>query len=108
MPFTLETCFAPSRHPPGLWHNAAVRTLVGFIIGLAFVAALLYATLAETGVECEVCVEFNERRACRTGTASDREGAVRGAVSNACKVLSSGVTQSIACDQTSPTSVVCE
>ena len=85
-----------------------MRTVIGWIIGLVFLAALVYATLGETGVECEVCVDFNERGACRTGTASDREGAVRGAVSNACKVLSSGVTQSIACDQTPPTSVVCQ
>jgi hypothetical protein len=91
-----------------MWHNASVRTVIGWILGLAFVAALVYATLAETGVECEVCVEFNGRSACRTGTASDRTGAVRGAISNACKVLSSGVTQSIACDQTRPQSVVCE
>ncbi len=91
-----------------MWHNAIVRTAIGWLLGLAFVAALVYATVAETGVECEVCVEFNGRNACRTGTAADRAGAVRGAVSNACKVLSSGVTQSIACDQTPPTSVVCE
>ncbi len=85
-----------------------MRTVIGWIIGLVFLTALVYATLGETGVECEVCVDFNGRGACRTGTASDREGAVRGAVSNACKVLSSGVTQSIACDQTPPTSVVCQ
>lgn len=85
-----------------------MRTVIGWIVGLAFVAALVYATLAETGVECNVCVKFNGREACRKGTASDREGAIRGAVSNACSVLAGGVTQSIACDQTPPTSVVCE
>ena len=85
-----------------------MRTVAGWIVGLVFVAALLYATLAETGVECEVCVEFGGRSSCRTGTASDREAAIRGAVSNACKVLSSGVTQSIACDQTLPKRVVCD
>jgi len=91
-----------------LWHNAAVRAAIGWIIGLAFAGALFWATLAETGVECEVCVDFAGRSACRTGTASDRAGAIRGAVSNACKVLASGVTQSIACDGTPPTSVECK
>ena len=75
---------------------------------MAFAGGLFYATLAETGVECEVCVEFGGRSACRTGTASDRDSAIRGAVSNACKVLSSGVTQSIACDKTPAKSVMCE
>ena len=85
-----------------------MRTVAGLIVGLVFVAALVYATLSETGVECDVCVEFNGRSACRTSTASDRDGAIRGAVSNACKVLAGGVTQSIACDKTPPTKVVCD
>ncbi len=46
---------------------------------------------------------------CETSLGLKRDSeAVRGAVSNACKVLSSGVTPSIACDQTPPTSVVCQ
>jgi hypothetical protein len=54
-----------------------------------------------------VCVEFGGATACRTGRAGDRESALRGAVSTACAVLSSGVTSGMACDRTPPRSVSC-
>jgi hypothetical protein len=71
-------------------------------------AALVFATTREATVECEVCVEFGGQTACRTGRAGDRESALRGAVSTACAVLSSGVTSGMACDRTPPRSVRCD
>ena len=85
-----------------------MRILAGILLGLVFVAALGYATLQETGVQCRVCVSFNGVQECRTGSGSDRDTAVRGAVATACAMLSSGVTQGIRCDRTRPDSVVCE
>jgi hypothetical protein len=73
----------------------------------AFLAALVFATAREAAVECEVCVEFGGATTCRTGRAGDRETALRGAVSTACAVLSSGVTSGMACDRTPPRSVRC-
>ena len=83
------------------------RRLVILGVGAAFFAALFLATGREAAVECEVCVEFGGRSACRTGSASDRVGARRGAGAAACAVLSSGVTQGMACDRTPPRSVRC-
>ena len=72
-----------------------------------FLAALVFATTREAAVECEVCMEFAGETACRTARAGDREAALRGAVSTACAVLSSGVTSGMACDRTPPRSVRC-
>ncbi len=83
------------------------RRLVFLGIAVAFFAALFFATGREAAVECEVCLEFGGRSACRTGSASDREGARRGAGTAACAVLASGVTQGMACDRTPPRSVRC-
>lgn len=72
-----------------------------------FLAALVYTTTREAAVECEVCMEFGGATACRTGRAGDRDSALRGAVSTACAVLSSGVTSGMACDRTPPRTVSC-
>lgn len=83
------------------------RRLVMLAVAAAFLAALFAATRQEAAVECEVCMVFGGDSACRTARAADRQGALRGAVTAACAVLSSGVTQGMACDRTPPHSVRC-
>jgi hypothetical protein len=83
------------------------RVLAGLTLGAAFLAALFFATQRESAVECELCLEFGGRRACRTASGADREAAVRGARTAACAVLSSGVTQGLECDRTAPRSLRC-
>lgn len=83
------------------------RRLVMLAAVTAFLAALFAATHQEAAVECEVCMAFGGDVACRTSSAGDRERALRGAVTAACAVLSSGVTQGMACDRTRPRSVRC-
>jgi hypothetical protein len=60
-----------------------------------------------TQFECEVCVEFQGRRACRAGLGEDEEAAMRAAQSTACAPLTSGVTEAFGCDRTPPASVSC-
>jgi len=84
-----------------------MRAWVGLLVGAVFVGAMIYATLGESRVECEVCLDYNGRSACRSSGAVDRDEAVRGAVSAACAVLSAGVTDGIACSSTPPRSVRC-
>ena len=84
-----------------------MRAALGVLAGLLFLAALFYATLAETGVRCEVCLDFGGGSACRSGEGPDREAAIRSAVTTACAVLARGVTQSMACDRAPPRSVRC-
>ncbi len=85
-----------------------MRTAFGVLCGGALLAALIYATLDHAAVSCEACIEFGGRSECRTGSAPTREDAVQGAVTAACAVLSSGVTEGMRCDRTPPRSVRCE
>lgn len=68
---------------------------------------MVYTTLSESQVECEVCMEFGGRSICRTVAAAERNQALAMAVSNACAIISDGVTAGIQCGQTRPRSVTC-
>ena len=83
------------------------RLIAGLMLGAAFFAALFFATQRESAVQCELCMEFGGRTACRTASAADRDAAVRGAITTACAMLSSGVTQGLECDRTPPRSLSC-
>jgi hypothetical protein len=83
------------------------RVIAGVVLAAAFVSVLVMALMKEAQVECEVCIEFGGRQACRTSIASSRERAISGAISNACVVLSGGVTAGIQCSNTPPSSLSC-
>jgi len=79
---------------------------IGITVAVAlFVAVMIYSTLDLGRVTVEVCTEFNGRANCGAAAAPTEEEAVRTATDNACAVLSSGMTESIACSNTPPTSV---
>lgn len=82
------------------------KTVVwGIVFGLAVLAVLIYSSMGLRSHRVEVCIEFQGRRSCRTASGSTREVALRTAVENACALISSGVTDSIACGNTPPSSV---
>ncbi len=81
--------------------------LIGLGLAALFAAALLRATLGETRVECEVCIEFAGRSACRSVAAADRDHAMQQAVSTACAVLAAGVTAGLECQRSVPRSLSC-
>lgn len=85
-----------------------MRTLVGILVGVAFVAAMVFISLDETAVRCEVCLQFNGASACRAGSGSDAASAVQIAVSTACAELAHSRTQNIQCQATRPSSRTCE
>jgi hypothetical protein len=84
-----------------------VRVAVGILLAVAFFGALAWATLRETAVSCEVCVSFAGRSTCRISSGRAEEEARQMAQSTACAELSSGVTQGMACQRATPTSVAC-
>jgi hypothetical protein len=84
-----------------------LRVLGGIAIFCAVVGVLYYATVAETQVSCEVCIDFGGRSECRTSAGRDRDEAIQGASNLACAVLSSGVTEGLRCGRTPPRSVHC-
>lgn len=84
-----------------------MRVIVGFGLAAAFLAALVLATLRETRVECEVCLDYAGRGECRTASGSDAEQARQQALTTVCAVLASGVTRGLECQRTPPRSVRC-
>ncbi|MBZ5554460.1 MAG: hypothetical protein LAO21_17210 [Acidobacteriia bacterium] len=81
-----------------------VKLAVGAVF-VVVVGIIVYSTMNLSHFECEVCVEFKGRTSCRTAAGSTREEAVRTATDNACADIASGMTDSIACGHTTPTSV---
>jgi hypothetical protein len=84
------------------------RVVTGIFFAAAFVWVLVTSLMKEAQVECEVCIEFEGRRACRASIASDRDRAIGGATTAACVVLSGGVTSGIQCSNTPPSSLHCK
>ncbi|MFQ5418173.1 MAG: hypothetical protein ACE5FL_14185 [Myxococcota bacterium] len=85
-----------------------MRAVIGTLLGAAFLGAVVYATLGESQVSCEVCVDYLGANECRSSSGVDRETAVSGAVAAACAVMSGGVTDGIRCMSTPPRSVRCD
>ena len=73
--------------------------------GILVVGAIVFSTFNQDRVRCQVCVTFKGQRDCRTASATNRQEAVRTAVSNACAQLASGVTETTNCENTQPDSV---
>ena len=69
------------------------------------VGMVVYSTLSQDRVRCQVCVSFNGRRDCRTASATNQKEAVRTGISNACAQLASGVSETTQCEGTQPESV---
>ena len=80
---------------------------LGWLLGAAFLAALVWTTLSQSGVECEVCLDYRGDSVCRTVAASDADAASQQAIANACAILSQGVTQGLECQRTPPHSLRC-
>lgn len=90
-----------------------MRTPMGRAIAIfgAFAALTLFlivlGALRNREVSCEVCIEFRGRTACREALGPTHDEAVRTATDNACAFLASGMTDSVACQNTPPASVRC-
>ena len=93
--------------------ESSATSLTGKILkGLAVVALVLfpaawmtYQVISKTVVECEVCIEFRGNRQCRRAQGPDRMACQKTATNNACSYISSGMTDSISCGATAPSSV---
>ena len=79
--------------------------IVGIVFIAVVLAVLLFSTMNLAKFRVEVCVTFNGRSDCRIASADTEEHALRTATSNACGLLASGVTDSLACEHSVPTSV---
>ena len=87
-------------------HKITQKT--GFLIA-AFIAGLfalvVYSSMGLTAYRVEVCMAYDGRTACRSASGADKDTALRTASDNACAQISSGMTDSMACGRSTPTSV---
>jgi hypothetical protein len=84
------------------------RTGLICLVAFAGIAGFIaYQSFQLTGSSCEVCMSYRSREQCRTVSAANEEEALQGAVINACAFISSGVTDSMACQRQEPISKRC-
>lgn len=84
--------------------NRNVGILLAVLGFGAFFAFLYYSSLGGS-YRVEVCMEFRGRQQCRAARAKTRNEAIRTASENACAEISSGMTDTMSCGQSTPVSV---
>jgi hypothetical protein len=78
---------------------------IGIVFVVAVLAFLVYSSLRIAKYRVEVCVAFRGGNQCRTASADTQDHALRSAQSNACALLTSGVTETMQCERETPSSV---
>lgn len=76
--------------------------LVGLLIFFALVGVMIYSTLNLSQHRVQACMTFQGQTNCRIASGSSVQFATRTAIQNACAGIASGVTDSIACEQSQP------
>jgi hypothetical protein len=79
--------------------------LVGILIVVLILLVLVYSSYNLRKFHVEVCMTFHGQTNCRTAFGTTESFAQRAATTNACATIASGVTDSIACENTPPTKV---
>ena len=82
----------------------AALAFLGFGLLLAYI---IYSSLSLAQVSCEVCMTFRGRTECRAAAGANQEEAQRTATNVACSLLAAGMTDTIACENTQPTMLMC-
>jgi len=77
--------------------------IVVFVLGV--VALIAYATLHGPRYRVEICMFYSGQSACKTVSAKSEAAALRSGAENACADISSGVTDTMRCQQSEPKSI---
>jgi len=78
---------------------------IAIIFGVLVVGAIAISSFRSQPYHCRVCITFNGRTDCRGASAQTREEAQRAATTAACAQISSGVTESMQCENSRPDSI---
>lgn len=84
-----------------------IRALVVAAVVVAAGAVLWTATLSHVGFECEACVRWDGRDACKSATGADQLEAERAAINVSCAQVARGVTAAVGCQAQPPLSLRC-
>ena len=85
--------------------TARILSLIAVLV--LFGVALILGSRALVQAECELCVTYRGLTPCRTGSGATAAEAQRAAQKAACAVMTSGMNDVIACDNTPPTDLQC-
>jgi capsule polysaccharide export protein KpsE/RkpR len=75
---------------------------IGILFVIVVLGVIIYSSMNLASYRFEACMAYQGRTNCRTASGSTLEFAQRTAISNACADIASGVTDSIACEQSTP------
>lgn len=78
---------------------------IGIAFAVVFLVAVAMSTFRSQPYRCRVCITFNGATDCRNASAQSRQEAQRTATTAACAHLAGGVTDSIRCENTEPSSI---
>jgi hypothetical protein len=79
--------------------------MIGVLFLLVVMGYVVYSTMSPSPYRVEVCLVFNGSTNCKIASGATEEFAMRAAITNACGEIASGVTDTIACQNTLPKSV---
>jgi hypothetical protein len=79
--------------------------LLAILVAAVILGVIVYSSFNLAQYRVEVCMAFHGQNNCRTASGSTEEFALRSATTNACALIASGVTDSIACEQSAPLKV---
>ena len=71
---------------------------IGVVFALIVLGVIVYSSMNLSAYRVEECVTYNGQTSCRTASGSSKEFARRSAITNACAQIASGVTDSLACE----------
>ena len=82
-----------------------IKILAALLVILAPAVWMTLSVIQQPRQRCRVCMDYQGRSDCREAEAPTRQECQRTATDNACALIASGMTQTIACANTPPTSV---
>ena len=79
--------------------------VVAILFVVVVLTVIVYSTLNLAKFKVEVCMQYNGATSCRTASGATRDETLRTAVTNACALIASGMTESGQCERSQPVSV---
>lgn len=80
-------------------------TWLAVAFGALVLGYLVISSFQRQAFRCQVCITYDGRRNCATGSAQSEMEAQRTATTTACATLASGVIEANKCENTPPDSV---
>lgn len=88
--------------------NVRLASIALVVAAVATIGLIAMGIRQSLGRECEVCITFEGRTACRSATGTTEKEATETATQNACALIAAGMTQTVQCQNRRPDSVTCK